>query len=160
MYVYINCYFILRTPKAKENVESKGHPSTSGTSDGRGHASTCGLASDSKAHVSSCVTPTDLKGQPSTSGLSARSIRHNQRSLFKSAEENVDDISSTASRDHHMSDLDSGDEMDESPFTPGGSPAKSRIPVPVNGLFGSHVVCIPVNLWNSLCGCFFVNTNF
>lgn len=129
-----------RTPKAKESVETKAHSSTSlSSSDGRGHHSTTGLASEGKAHAS-CVTPTDFKSQPCTSGLSARSIRHNQRSLFKSAELNLDDVSSTASHDHPMSDPDSGDEMEECPFTPGGSPARSRIPIPISGLFGSHMM--------------------
>jgi hypothetical protein len=85
------------------------------------------------------------KTQPSTSGLSARSIRHTQRLLFKSEEDQVDDASSTVSHDGHMSDDDSGDEImfrneERCISGVGGIQPKSRIPVPVNGLFSSHVV--------------------
>ena len=85
------------------------------------------------------------KTQPSTSGLSARSIRHTQRLLFKSEEDHVDDASSTVSHDGHMSDDDSGDEImfrneERCISGVGGIQPKSRIPVPVNGLFSSHVV--------------------
>lgn len=97
----------VRAPKAKETVEDKKHPTSS--------------------------------------GLSARSIRHNHRLLVKSAEEHIDDASSTTSHNGRMSDEDSGDEImfreeEKSSGTIGiGTHPKSRIPVPVTGLF-SHVM--------------------
>lgn len=94
----------VRTPKVKDNVESK--------------------------------------GQPSSSGLSARSIRHNLRALSKSAEEHVDDGNSIVSHDDHMSEDESGDEVMFREEDRGSSNAqhKSRIPIPVNGLFSGHVM--------------------
>ena len=72
--------------------------------------------------------------------------------MFKSAEEPTEDTSSTASHDGHMiEEDDSGDEImfreEERSFT--SSLHKSRIPVPVSGLFGHHVVSLSVI---NLCG--------
>ncbi|CAG2250563.1 FBXW7 [Mytilus edulis] len=80
------------------------------------------------------------KEQPSSSGLSARSIRHNQRALFKSTEEHVDDGNSIVSHEGHMSEEESGDEVMFREEDRSNAQHKSRIPIPVNGLFSSHVM--------------------
>ena len=82
------------------------------------------------------------KEQPSSSGLSARSIRHNQRALFKSTGEHVDDGNSIVSHEGHMSEEESGDEVMFREEDRSNAQHKSRIPIPVNGLFSSHVVSI------------------